>query len=253
MAMNSEKYTALRERFGESFDEFLRGDYESPEDNNRWTGYVIDNKDPARRGRVKVLVIGKYDDIPEPSIPWAVPDISYMGAIAGNFVVPEVGAVVRGYFDHNDIHKPIFDSLAFNYDNTILSKTSVFLDYPNKMILMQTTGGECLTVNRANGETTFKHRSGAMITIATNGDISITAGMSDPSSPGNIKVTTEMGNIDVTSTAGEVNVKSDTGNINIDGLMVNLGKNQAAQFVNNLPTCLVTGAPHFVGNTNVRC
>ena len=122
---DSELYKHFRENFGRSFEDFLNGNYDQPEDNNRWTGYVIDNMDPLFRGRVKVLIIGKYDDIPEASLPWAIPDISYLGSKAGNFIVPETGTVLRGYFDHGDIQKPIFDSVAYSTDVTEKAKTPV--------------------------------------------------------------------------------------------------------------------------------
>ena len=253
-----EKFTKLRRQFGKSFEDFLNGKYDSPQENNRWTGYVVNNRDPEYRGRVKVLVIGVYDNIPEPSIPWAIPDISYLGSTAGNFIVPEIGTVLRGYFDHSEVNKPIFDSVAFNTDVTDKAQSRVGVtnaaDYPNKMILMQTDQGECLTLNRADGETVFKHRSGATIRITAHGDISITAGQYSEAVKGTIHLKTD-GNINIESSNGDVDVTTKTGNItvNSEAGMVKLGRNPAMQFVNNLPTCLVTGAPHYVGNTNVQC
>lgn len=250
MALAQETYAKLYESFGQSFDDFMNGKYDQPEDNNRWTGYVIDNKDPLYSGRVKIYIIGKYDEIPEASMPWAIPDISYMGASAGNFVIPENGSVVRGYFDHGDVQKPVFDSLAFNMNNVLLSNPFAGIvnpsDYPNKMILMQTDLGECLTLNRTNGETEFRHRSGAIITITSTGTITINAAPS----AGKMTINAD-GGLDITAKAGVINVKSKSGVVNVDGTKVQLGKNAAKQLVNNLPNCLVTGAPHYIGNTNV--
>jgi len=255
MDFDNEHFTKLRKQFGQSFNDFLEGKYDKPQDNDRWTGYVIDNMDPEFRGRVKVLIIGKYDDIPEPSIPWAIPDIGYLGSTAGNFIVPERGTVLRGYFDHGDVHKPVFDAVAFNTDVTDMAQENIGItsmeDYPSKMILMQTDQGECLTLNRMDGETVFKHRTGAIIRITRFGDISITAGEL-MATKGKIHLKTD-GDLSIESTNGDIDVKTLTGNVNVDGMMVNLGKNPAGQFVNNLPACLVTGAPHFVGNTNVKC
>lgn len=249
--LSQEFQDKLYSNFGQSFEDFMNGKYDQPEETDRWTGFVIDNFDIQYRGRVKVLILGKYDNIPEASIPWAVPDISYLGAKAGNFVVPEKGTVLRGYFDHGDIMKPVFDSVAFGLDNVMFANpfAGTMSDYPNTMILMQTDLGECLTLNRTNGETIFRHRSGTIIKFLLSGEIDINAGATGAiniAGNGNISISTQTGNIDVKTEAGNVSIDSTSG-------MVNLGRNAAKQFVNNLPTCLATGAPHFVGNTNVMC
>jgi hypothetical protein len=254
---DNELYKHFRENFGKSFDDFINGAYDNnePEDSNRWTGYVIDNLDPTFRGRVKILIIGKYDNIPEASLPWAIPDISYLGSKAGNFIVPETGTVVRGYFDHGDIQKPVFDSVAYSED--VIQNAQVGVrnpaEYPDKMILMQTDMGESMTLNRRTGETIFIHRSGTTISISPLGAVTITAG--GTSKPADITLESELAvNINAKST-GQINIHSETGNIMVDSDSgeVQLGKNLAKQFVNNLPNCIVTGAPHAVGNTNVKC
>lgn len=254
---DNELYKHFRENFGKSFDDFINGAYDNnePEDSNRWTGYVIDNLDPTFRGRVKILIIGKYDNIPEASLPWAIPDISYLGSKAGNFIVPETGTVVRGYFDHGDIQKPVFDSVAYSED--VIQNAQVGIrnpaEYPDKMILMQTDMGESMTLNRRTGETKFIHRSGTTISISPLGAVTITAG--GTSKPAEITLESELAvNINANST-GQINIHSEAGNIMVDSESgeVQLGKNLAKQFVNNLPNCIVTGAPHAVGNTNVKC
>lgn len=254
---DNELYKHFRENFGKSFDDFINGAYDNnePEDSNRWTGYVIDNLDPTFRGRVKILIIGKYDNIPEASLPWAIPDISYLGSKAGNFIVPETGTVVRGYFDHGDIQKPVFDSVAYSED--VIQNAQVGVrnpaEYPDKMILMQTDMGESMSLNRRTGETKFIHRSGTTISISPLGAVTITAG--GTSKPADITLESELAvNINAKST-GQINIHSEAGNIMVDSDSgeVQLGKNLAKQFVNNLPNCIVTGAPHAVGNTNVKC
>lgn len=252
----SKIFQNIRKNFGDSFDEYLVDTYDPPVDNNRWTGYVIDNKDPKELGRVKVRIIGHYDDLDEATIPWATTDINYLGSTYGNFVVPEIGTAVRGYFDHNDVHKPIYDSIAFHSTNPDKSKAKIGGDdYPNIMILMQTDQGECLTLNRANGETKFTHRSGALLTISTGGNIDIASGTSDGDNPGTISIHSEKGNITIDSEEASIDIKTKNGDINIDSEngQVYLGKNSTKRLVNNFPKCLVTGADHFVGVTNVKC
>ena len=231
--------------------------YEKPElhPEARWTGKVIDNEDPDKLGRVKILVFGYYDEIPSKALPWAVPDIGYVGGTNGSFIIPEVGTMVRGYFDQGDIQKPIYDSVAFSemtarnlQKNQTLFK---FEDYPNKMVFFETDQGDYLTLNRSNGETEFKHRTGLSITVGLDGSLTINTGSFGQ--PGNITINTD-GKTEVNAMQ-DITVTSKMGNVLIDGTvgMVQLGRNPAKQFVNNLPVCPVTGMPHYVGNTNVQC
>lgn len=245
--IDNELYSRLTKNYGDAFTDFLNGKYEQPSDNNRWTGFVVNNMDPEFRGRVKILIIGKYDELPESVIPWAIPDIAYLGSMKGNFIVPNVGTILRGYFDSGDIHKPVFDSVAFNINNTAVGRTNIKSNYPNKMILMQTDNGECLTLDRKTGETRFAHRSGTLLIIDKSGNVNISVSESNA----NFKLNVPNGNVNISTNSGKIDINSTAGEININGGRVNLGNNVAKSLVNNLPNCLVTGAPHFVGVTNV--
>lgn len=253
----SKIFQNIRHNFGDSFDDYIVETYDMPEDTaGRWTGYVIDNKDPKELGRVKIRIIGKYDDMDESTIPWAVPDIGYLGSTYGNFIVPEIGTAVRGYFDNNDIHKPVFDSIAFHntYVNNAKSKVTGE-DYPNVMVLMQTDAGECLSINRANGETKFTHRSGVVITITDTGTINIESGTANEDSPGAINLYSPKGDINISSDEANIKINTNKGNIEVNSENgdILLGKNSTKRLVNNFPKCLVTGADHFIGVTNVKC
>lgn len=240
------------------FDQQQVGTYEKfkDDDTGRWTGKVIDNDDPDKLGRVKIQVFGYYDDLAEFALPWAVPDLNYIGGSNGNFVVPEVGTFVRGYFDQGDIQKPIYDSIAFSEmtarnltKNVLINKTE---DYPHKMVLMETDQGDYLTLNRKDGETVFHHRTGLDITIGADGSLTINTGM-NYTEKGNITVNC-YGDTNIES-QGNISVKSQFGNIEVDSNtgFVMLGRNKAMQLVNNLPICPITGMPHCTGNTNVLC
>lgn len=240
------------------FDQGLAGTYEKfdDDDKGRWTGKVVDNDDPDKLGRVKIVVFGYYDELAEFALPWAVPDLGYIGGTNGNFVVPEVGTFVRGYFDQGDIQKPIYDSIAFSemtarnlMKNQLVNKLE---DYPHKMVLLETDQGDYLTLNRKDGETLFHHRTGLTITIGGDGTLTINTGSSF-AEKGKFVVNCD-GETQI-ETQGDVKITSLTGNVNIDavGGMVNLGRNTSKQLINNLPICPVTGMPHYVGNTNAMC
>lgn len=230
---------------------------EKTDDPYRWTGIVIDNNDPRQLGRVRIRISGKYDELEDNVLPWAVPDISFIGGQKGNFVVPVNGTIVRGYFDQGDVEKPIFDSIAFSNirkDKTSLDKIGedINTDYPHKMILFETDDHDVLTLNRLTGVTEFKHRSGLIIQITSNGAINIHTGNQNTENAGDISVNcysntniNTFNTTNITSQQGDINVSAPLGNIN-------LGENEAKQLANNLPTCMLTGIPHCINNINVK-
>lgn len=258
---NNEILDDIIKSVSDGINQTVHGTYEKFEQDptTRWTGKVIDNNDPDKLGRVKVLIMGYYDELAEAAIPWAIPDISYIGGSNGNFIIPEKGTILRGYFDEGDIQKPIFDSIAFTVVAAKNLEKDHFAhkeeDYPFKMVLLQTDNGEVLTLNRKNGETIFKHRTGLTLTISPSGGITVNTGESldenGASSKGNIKIETQ-GNT-IINTNGTTRVISKTGKVVIDSekSLVELGSNLAKQLVNNLPNCLICGVTHCVGNTNV--
>jgi len=237
--------------------------------NHSWTGKVIDNSDPLYLGRVKIKIFGFYDDIAETAIPWALPESTYLGSKRGNLVIPEVGTVVRGYFDHGDDHKPIYTAIAANIENyattELLDHLEEVIEYPDLMVLLHTDEGERVTLNRASGEMRMTHRSGTIVTISPNGAISIETSI--PMIKPSASVTTDIpganitiaGTVNLKSTTGDINITSDRGTVNINAKSgdINIGNNavdveingvkQASptkRKVNNLSNCLFTGAPH---------
>lgn len=238
--------------------------------NDHWTGKVIDNADPLFMGRVKIRILGYYDGISDSAIPWALPESTYLGSSKGNFVVPEVNTVVRGYFDKGDDQKPIYTAVAANIENyatsQLIENIDELFDYPNTMVLLHTDEGERVTLNRSNGEMQVTHRSGTKIVIAPNGGITIETSIPltkpgasvNPTPPGatinlagNYTLKSKFGNIDIESIKGTININTKMGDINI-------GKNAAdvtdengnkvpsptKRKVNNFSNCLYTGAPH---------
>jgi len=86
-------------------------------DNKIFFGIVEDNKDPNKKGRVKVRVQSVFDDIPVADIPYASPT----GTVDGkSFSVPDVGKVVSVVFAWGDQYQPYY--VACNYFNVNLQK-----------------------------------------------------------------------------------------------------------------------------------
>lgn len=231
--------------------------FNSEKETGQWVGKVVDNEDPLHLGRCKVRVFGYFDNIESRALPWAICQTSYVGATHGNLVIPEVGTIVTGFFDNGDTQKPIFTG-TFNKADSLLKSTSMksrMMDYPQTMVLLETDQGETLTLNRKNGKLTFTHRSGTTVTIAANGSVDI----SQPSTNANIGSDSSPANLTVNiANNATVNVGGDAlieAKMNVDvkaGGEIRLGNNPAKQNACNIPTCLVTGAPHAVGNVQVK-
>ena len=250
MISDIEQYRKILEGDGgkQSVNEMVNSPSETVQ-NVRWTGKVVDTADPDRLGRVRVKVIGYYDNIPENQLPWAVPDISWLGGKCGSQIIPELDSMVRGYFDNGDVQRPIYDSLAFNAYNSdsYYTNRQTWWEYPHKMVLMETDQGDFLTLNRKDGNLCFTHRTGATTIIDRNGNITIKTGTLTPSW---LDLTVN-GNCNI-NISGNANVYA-TQNVSVDaGMFVDLGDNPTKQPVCNLQLCPICGIPHST-QQKVRC
>lgn len=242
---------------------------EVPE-NTHWTGIVVNNNDPDKLGRCQIKIYGYYDDLATTNIPWAIPDIPSLASTKGNFVIPELNTVVRGYFDNGDDSKPIYDSVAFNasYSDMKYNFKDWQLrteDYPHTMVLFQTDQSDYLVMNRKTGEIAFTHHTGSVMRVNPDGSIDIgTSVYSAGPAPLNVSISGDVniqcnGNMQLSamkectinalqninvSAMGNVDVQSQAG-------MITLGPNPAKTPVCNLTNCVICGAPHQIGNTKV--
>lgn len=215
------------------------GSGEKKKHTERWSGVVVNNNDEKMLGRCQVRVIGYYDNLSDNNLPFAVPDISYLGSTKGSMVIPENGSVVRGYFDKGDIQRPIYDSVAFSISNTESDFTNRRdkTSYPHNMVLMETDNGDFLTLNRKTGELVFTHRTGAMYKIDSDGNMELRTGSS-----GEIMIKSD-GDLNLESNK-DITVNS-MGNIKVDALgTIELGDNPMKFPVNNIPNCFICGALH---------
>lgn len=213
----------------------------------KWTGVVVNNQDPERLGRCQIRVIGFYDDIQDDMLPWAIPDISFMGGKCGSQIIPENETMVRGYFEKGDVQRPVFDALAFNAYNSESQYTKVdrrnWFDYPHTMVLFETDQGDFLTLNRKDGTLNFTHRSGAMFNIDMLGNITFQNGpVNKTGLPAMLNVTCQ-GNMSITCNGNSTVYTRGYTSINGKG-KIYIGKNLLKENVNNLKTCFICGALH---------
>ena len=64
---------------------------------NTFLGEVMEVEDPLFKGRIKVKVFGKFDDIPLEDLPWSHPGMNSTGGSdsgGGFFSVPKIGSIV---------------------------------------------------------------------------------------------------------------------------------------------------------------
>ena len=138
-----------------------------------YTGIVVDNDDPDKLGRCKIRVYGVFErEIEDSDLPWAIPDFNFIGSELGSFIVPPKDTVVKVYFDNDDYHTPRYTTKVIDTNN-LNFKAGKDDDYPNTMVFFETDAGEYFKINRLTRTSTYRHASGAMITIDKDGNINI--------------------------------------------------------------------------------
>lgn len=105
-------------------------------------------------------------------------------------------------------------------------------------------------MNKKTGEIAFTHHTGTVMRVDSDGNIDIGTSIYS-GGPANMTVNVS-GNVQINSFGdcklsafGNVDVQSTTGQIT-------LGNNPTKNLVCNLPQCCICGAPHSIGNTQVK-
>ena len=89
-----------------------------------YVGIVEDNKDPNRKGRIKVRVQTLYHTIPVEDIPYAYPFTSLSGK---EFQVPAIGKLVNVLFLSDDLYSPYY-IYSENYNENLQRKLKSLSD-----------------------------------------------------------------------------------------------------------------------------
>lgn len=194
--------------------------------NTEIEGYVVDVDDPEKRQRVRVRIPVLHRDIPDDKLPWSNQrgmNQANAGAGVGAAAVPDKNAKVMVRFMNDDPHDPQYGpsptSDEVNKDNELLNE-----DYPNTIGNVDSYGNRWST-NKATGDVTFVHKSGASHTYDGAGNISM-------SSPGDIHInakgslilaaegSTTLSSKSVTNIAGSSSVEINSGaasNVTVPG------------------------------------
>jgi len=78
-------------------------------------GEIVDITDPEKKGRARVRVFGKFDELDVEDIPWAEQAIGFTfgsGGGSGALSVPRLGAVVSVFFDNGNVYAPFFFNIV---------------------------------------------------------------------------------------------------------------------------------------------
>lgn len=182
-------------------------------------GYVIDNNDPEKRQRVKLRIPVLHRDIPDDKIPWANVQqggSANAGAGVGTVNVPDKGAKMIITYQDGDSHNPQYGGSAtsddVNKDNELLND-----DYPSTQGYTDSHGNRFST-NRATGDITIAHKSGAIVHIDGGGNVTI-------ASAGDLYLAA---NGNIAMAAGGRMALSAAGNITLDGANVLFNSGSAA-------------------------
>lgn len=77
-----------------------------------WVGEIVDINDPNNWGRCKIRIYGKYDDIKDENLPWALPETNSAFSAAnggsGEFSTPKKGSKVRVRFFMGNHYQPVY-------------------------------------------------------------------------------------------------------------------------------------------------
>jgi len=70
-----------------------------------YVGIVEENKDPKKQGRIKIRVLGVFDQIPVEDLPWASP---FNATDGKSFNTPAIGKLVSVVFVNDNIYSPYY-------------------------------------------------------------------------------------------------------------------------------------------------
>ncbi|MBL8394635.1 MAG: phage tail protein [Candidatus Accumulibacter sp.] len=136
----------------------------------KYRGFVVDNADPDRRGRVKLQVPALLGD---QATDWALPCVPYGGlADQGWFCVPEVGAQVWVEFEGGDLTFPIWTGTFWQAAGDPPAEATA---QPQSHVF-KTAGGHYLSFEDSSGaeQVHLEHAGGATLDIDAQGTVALT-------------------------------------------------------------------------------
>lgn len=142
----------------------------------KYRGFVVDNADPEKLGRLKVRVPSVLGD--QVVTGWAMPCVPYGGdADQGFLFIPEVGAGVWVEFEEGDLEFPIWAGTFWSKPggDSELPKTNGEVQDPPTQKIIKTKKGHTIQLEDKDDEekVVVSHKGGGKIEIDKNGSVLI--------------------------------------------------------------------------------
>ena len=138
----------------------------------KFRGFVDDNADPDRRGRLRVVVPSVLGSEPTD---WALPCFPYGGAAGLGFLaVPPVGAQVLVEFVEGDLNAPVWTGTFWRTSDEVPEEVEAEAEPTTK--LLKTDSGHFLRFedNADNAHVTLQSASGAILEYDKDGGLTLT-------------------------------------------------------------------------------
>jgi len=158
-----------------------------------FNGVVVDDQDPLNLGRARVRVFGKFDQLSNEDLPWAMPvrGISFgSSGGSGQYSSPRKDAIVRVRFNNGNIYSPeivgmqeLAPALVQVINGSPVNAHSVIFDDDEKVYIYYTQKNGINIVlknssiniaNDANNTVTIQSNNNASIIEATGGTVNVT-------------------------------------------------------------------------------
>jgi uncharacterized protein involved in type VI secretion and phage assembly len=139
----------------------------------KYRGFVTDNADPEKKGRVRVKVPSLFGD---EALDWALPCLPFGGlADQGFFTVPEIGAQLWVEFEGGDRSRPLWTGTFWQAQGDA-PKDSAGADPEPTTRLFKTPKGHLLSFEDADDaeQIHLEHSAGATVDIDPKGTIALT-------------------------------------------------------------------------------
>lgn len=234
----------------------------------KYRGYVHDNKDPEKRGRLKLMVPSVFGETPTN---WAEPCLPFGGLPdQGVYMIPEKDAQVFVEFEEGEAGNPIWTGTFWRQSGDI--PTEADKEEPWTRIL-KTPKGHILQFDDEdeNEQIVVKHSAGSSVVLDSRGSIQVTDTESDrlvlDAEAGSITLEDKNNNSIVMDSSG-IRIEDGNGNtielgasgislngqmISIDGTRIEIGgaggepmiKGQSflGLFATHMHTCTAPGSP----------
>jgi len=137
----------------------------------KYRGFVTDNDDPEKRGRIRLLVPSVLGETPTG---WALPSLPFGGlADQGLFVVPEVDAQVWVEFEAGNVDLPIWTGTFWQAGGNPPAEAD---KSPPTTRLLKTPSGHVLQFDDESGKEKFRlaHPAGTEMTVDEKGTVIVT-------------------------------------------------------------------------------